>query len=362
MTEDQQTERGSAHAPRERTWPDYVIVFIGSIAGTFLLGVLFASLLVRWVYELRPGSFGLVVYGQFLIAPLGSAVGAALALRLFRRRSPWLTGLLVLPVAVVVGIGVYVLAWFIDTMGYGWLIIVPPVIAPLGARFIALGRKSSPPPPRQPRAPREKKALRDWPIGRIVRYGVPSLLLVSIAALVIFWPDAGTDVEEQESPGPRVCECASLTESLVGLAITEGNPLREFSLRTTELSEGFVVVASQFVGDDSDGDYFWTGFDEVGATGAQLIDEPDQWSATFFEGDARGESPWVVDVTLLDSHVEMTIRARFDGSEWGIATTDDLWEIYTADQESADEVHRQRQARAIEVLEPVRLALGVVEN
>jgi hypothetical protein len=332
-----------------RTWPDYVIALLGSIVGAYLIG----WLVVRWALEYQPGNLLLAVLGPILLIPLGSAGGTTLSLALFRRHSPVLTGILTLPVTIAVGIVVVVLSRFIDTMDYGWLIIIPPLIAPLGARFIVLGRKPN------PREPQPWLRLRDWPIRRVLGYAIPILLVTLAALLFVNWLDGrDTDVAELAAPGPRACECELLTEWVESLAILpEGDSFRASNFRVTELLEGFVVVASQYVGDDVNADYYRTVFSEAGFTGVQILDQPELWSATFFDRDTRSESPWIVDVALLDSHVDITIRVKADGSEWGITSTDQLWELYTSNREKALEVQRERQARAIDILEPVERAI-----
>jgi len=332
-----------------RTWPDYVIALLGSIVGAYLIG----WLVVRWALEYQPGNLLLALLGPILLIPLGSAGGTTLALAIFGRHSPVLTGILTLPVTIAVGTGVVVLSRFIDTMDYGWLIIIPPLVAPVGARFIVLGRKS------RPREPQPWIRIRDWPIRRILKYAIPILLATLGAVFLVNWFDGrNTDVVEPTALGPRACECELLTEYVESLAILpQGDSLRASNFRVTELSEGFVVVASQYVGDAVNPNYYWTLFSDAGFNGVQILDEPEHWSATFFDRGTRGESPWVVDVALLDSQVDVTIRIKADASEWGITSIDQLWQLYTSNREKALEVQRERQATAIDILEPVERAI-----
>jgi hypothetical protein len=327
---------------------------MGSLAGAYVIG----WLLVRWALEFQPGNILVAVLGPIVLIPVGSAGGTTFALALFGRHSPVLTGILTLPVTIAVGMVVVVLTRFIDTMDYGWLIIIPPLVAPLGARFIVLGKH---PPPFEPQP---WIRPRDWSIRRITRYGIAVLLAILVTWLYIHWFNSGdTDAGEMALPGPRTCECELLTEWVEGLDISpQGDSFRASDFRITELPEGFVVVASQYVGDDVDVDYYWTVFSEAGFTGVQTLDEPDHWSATFFDGDTRRDSPWIVDVALLDSQVDMTIRVKADGSEWGITSTDQLWDLYTSNRDEALEVQRERQARAVDMLDPVERALAGIQG
>lgn len=347
----------ASRGPSSRIWVDYVAALVGSVVGGYLLG----WQVVDWAVASGSGILAFAPLGQILLIPLGSALGTMLALAAFRRRSAVFTGVLTLPVMFVVWIVVGFLAMLVDATGYGWPAATSIVVSPLGARFIVLGRKPSESLRPARRTVRPGRTIQDWPIGRIIRYGVPVLLAASIVALVIYWPEAAPEIFESQQPlGPRVCECEILTDWVVGLPISPGS--RTSNFRVSELSEGFVVEASDYVGDDLDFDYYWTVFGEAGFTGVQLFDRPDHQSATFFEGETRGESPWIVDVALRDSNVDMTFRIRVDGSEWGIASTDDLWKVYTSDRETAGEIHTERQERAVQVAESFQRALEDAAN
>jgi len=341
-----ETEHRSPNQPRH--WPDYVIALVGSLVGAYVIG----WLVVRWALEFQPGNLVLVIVGPIVLVPLGSAGGTSLALALFRRHSPVLTGILTLPVTIVVGILLVVLTRFINTMDHAWPIVIPPLVAPLGARFIVLGRQ---PPPSKPQP---WIRPRHWPIRKVLKYGIPILLATLVAWFYLSLFSSGpSDVPEPALPEARPCECRLLTDWVEHLSILPGADFRVSGIRAIELSEGFVVLASQYVGDDVDPQDYWTLFGRAGFSGVQTIDEPPHWSATFFDGDARSESSWTVDVALIDSNVSIAIRVKADGSEWGITTKEQLWDLYTSNREGAIEVQMARQADALDILEPVERAL-----
>jgi hypothetical protein len=352
-----QDEDAASQGPSSRIWIDYVAAVVGSVVGGYLIG----WRLVDWAVGSGSGILAAASLGQILLIPLGSALGTMFALAASRRRSAVFTGVLTLPVTFFVWIVIGFLAMLVDATGYGWPAVISIAAAPLGARFIVLGRPSSESDWPAGQADRPGWTFREWPIGRIIRYGVPILLAASIVALVIYWPESAPEVVAAEQPlGPRVCECEILTERVESLPLSPR--FRTASLRVSELSEGFVVEASDYVDDDLDVDYYWTVFGEAGFTGVRLFDQPDHQSATFYEGETRNESPWIVDVSLRDSRLDMTFRIRVDGSEWGIATTDDLWKVYTSDREAAAVIHEERQEKALDVLESFQQALEDVGN
>lgn len=324
-----------------RPWPDFVGALLGSIAGGYLIG----GLLVRWGIQALPG----FIFGPILLIPLGSALGTTLTLAFARRHSPVLTGILMLPVTVVVWLVVVGLTRVINVMDFGWLVITPPVVAPLGARWIVIGRKEPPEPALPP--------FRDWPIRRIVRYGVLALLGITLIWFLVSWLDLGdSDPVELTPQGPRACECEQLKEWFASLVISpDGDRFRESNIRAAESPDGFVIIGSQSA-TGSDPYRFWDAFGEAGFNGTQLPTY--NWSATFFEGDIRRDSPWIVDVILLQNRIELTIRVRVDGSDWGIGSSDQLWELYVSDRQAALEVQTERQARAVDTLEPVERALA----
>ena len=346
-----------SQGPLGRVWVDYVAAAAGSVVGGYLIG----WQLVDWALASGSGILAFASLWQILLIPLGSAIGTVLALAALRRQSAVFTGVLTLAVMFVVWAIVAFLAMLVDATGHGWPTVASMVVAPLGARFIVLGRPPSESERSEPEDARPGWTLRHWPLGRIVRYGVPVLLAASIVVLVIYWPEPAPEVvESQYSLGPRVCECEILTEWVEGLPISPG--FRASTLRVSELAEGFVVDVRQYAGDDFDLDYYWTVFGDAGFTGVRLFDQPDHQSATFFEGDTRSESPWIVDVTLREANIDMTFRIRVDGSEWGIASTDDLWHVYTSNRAAAEEIHIERQESAVEVVDSFRHALEDVRN
>ena len=343
-------------SPRQlgRTWPDYVAALLGSMAGGYLLG----GILVRWGIQSQPGSLAFAMFGPILLIPLGSALGTMLALAVFRRHSPVLTGVLTLPVTVAVWIVVAGLTRLIDSMDYGWLMLVPPLVAPLGARFIVLGRNPAPsvrPPP---------AAHRNWPTRRTLRYGISIILVVLVAWLLISRLDlVDSDLVELAPEGPRVCECEQLKEWVGSLVISpDGDTFRESGVRAAETPAGYIVIGSQYPGADNSHHYLRRVFRETGLSAIQLLDEPGHWAATFFDGDTRAGSSWIVDVTLLDYRIEMTIRVRVDGSEWGVGNTEQLWDLYVSDRQAALRAQEERQARALDNLEPVERAFEHIRD
>lgn len=127
----------------------YWLALVGAIAGTFiaLSGFLFivsviGIVTIDWFPPgSSPLSLGLILYGQFVAAMLGMAVGIAGALAIGQRAAPILTGLLSIPAALIVFVVMYGLGQVIDTMDIGWLLIVPPLIIPFLARLTALWLK-----------------------------------------------------------------------------------------------------------------------------------------------------------------------------------------------------------------------------
>jgi hypothetical protein len=127
----------------------YWLAFVGAIAGAFVglsgFGFLFVVVGLLTSYRLPLGSgdvaLGLALWGQILAVTIGAAVGIAGALAIGKRPVPILTGLLSIPATFIVFVGVYALGQVIDTMDYGWLLIVPPFTVPFLARLTALWLK-----------------------------------------------------------------------------------------------------------------------------------------------------------------------------------------------------------------------------
>lgn len=319
--------------PRWRRWPDYVISVVGSIAGVLLFG----WLVVAWAMKYQPANLLIPI----LLVPMGSALGTTLALAIFGRHSQVLTGVMTVPVFLVVATAVMLLSSVIDAGSSVWLIL-PPLLAPLGARFIVLGRKA-PPPEAQPLI-----RIDEWSMRRILKDAM--ILLVAVAGLLFFsWLDRDPEIADATG-GPRVCECELLTEWVENRGLT---PHRTSNVRVAEMWDGFVVVATKYVGDDEDPDYLWMTFRRAGYNGVQILDEPEHWSASFFDGSTRTESESVVDVAYVDGHIHMTIRVKVAGDEWGITGWEQLWALYSSDHETALEVQRERQEAALDALEPV---------
>lgn len=127
----------------------YWLAFVGAIAGAFIgfSGFMLLFLVVGMLTfdRLPPGSgytaLGIAIWGQFLAVVIGSAAGIAGALAIGKRAVPVLTGLLSIPATIIVFVVVYGLGQVIDTMDYGWLLIIPPFIIPFLARLTALWLK-----------------------------------------------------------------------------------------------------------------------------------------------------------------------------------------------------------------------------
>lgn len=329
---------------KERRWVGYLAALIGSLAGGFWLG----GWLVMWLITSSPGSIAVFMFGPILLVPLGSALGVLAALVISRQHSALLTAVLTLPVTIVIWLLLTTFGQQIDVMDFGWLVIVPPLIAPLGARFIVLGRKT------RPTAAKLASILpRTWPRKRIAVVAA----LIGLGVLAILLAVNLADSSDSESTavlatGPRPCECEQLTTWVEDLSLsgTDG-PVRPS--RIAELADGFVVAGGAFGGRDYDPETLWKSFERAGLEGVELIDEGDQWSATFFDGPSRADSPWIVDATLVNSYVDFRIRVRVDGGEWGIADDNEFWELYRTDRARADEIREERQTRAIEILAPV---------
>jgi hypothetical protein len=330
-------------ALKERRWVGYLAALVGSLAGGFWLG----GWLVTWMITSSPGSIAVLMFGPILLVPLGSALGVLAALAVSRQHSALLTAVLTLPVTIVIWLLLTGLTRLIDVMDFGWLVIVPPLIAPLGARFIVLGRKS------RPTAAMTRISPPTWPRRRTAVVAA----LVGLGVLAILLAVNMADSSDSESTavlatGPRPCECEQLTTWVEDLSLpgTDGSVRPS---RIAELAEGFVIAGGAFGGEDYDPDTLWRSFEEAGLEGVELIDEGDRWSATFFDGPSRADSPWIVDATLIGSYVDFRMRVRVDGGEWGITDDSGFWELYRTDRARADEIREERQARAIEILAPV---------
>lgn len=328
-----------------RRWLGYVVTLVGSLAGGYWLG---GWLVTRLVMS-SPASLLTLMFGPLLLVPLASALGVLVALAIARQHSALLTAVLTLPATVAAWLVVLALNSGIDTMGYGWLLIAPQLVAPLGARFIVLGRRNPPPPVITMTPPRT------WPWRRIGG----GAILVGLCVLTIVLAINFVDSEDSESEiplatGPRECECAQLQTWAESLSLPASDrQLWTHQISVSESSEGFVLIGEMFAGEDYDPENLWRAFLEAGHDAVRLIDEVDRWSATFFEGASRAASPWIVDVTLLDDQINIRVRARVDGSDWGFANDSEYWDLYRTDRVRADEVREERQARAIEILAPV---------
>jgi len=125
----------------------YWLAFAGAIIGAFVVVTGFVSILsvmgLLGAFDQLDGMdlLGVALYGQFLAVPIGCAIGITTALAIGRREAPILTGVLSIPCTVVVFLAVWGLTRIVDTMDYGWLIIIPPLIIPFVARWAALWAK-----------------------------------------------------------------------------------------------------------------------------------------------------------------------------------------------------------------------------
>lgn len=62
---------------------------------------------------------GVAIWGQLLAVPIGCSVGIAAALAIGQREAPLLTGVLSIPITVLVVFAVWGLTQIVDTMDYG---------------------------------------------------------------------------------------------------------------------------------------------------------------------------------------------------------------------------------------------------
>jgi len=126
----------------------YWLAFAGAIIGAFVVvsgfATIFSLMGLLGAFDQFDGMdlWGVVIYGQFLAIPIGCAIGITAALAIGQREAPILTGVMSIPVTVVVFFAVWGLTRIVDTMDFGWLIIIPPFIIPFLARWAALWAKN----------------------------------------------------------------------------------------------------------------------------------------------------------------------------------------------------------------------------
>ena len=123
----------------------YLLALSGAWVGGFVGLFLVARMISTADLSSGPELIGAVVYGQMAAIPIGTVIGIAVALALFKRAAPVLTAVLSIPVTLVVWAawyGVWVmtseLSRFIDSMGYAGFLFIPPLTVPLISRWIAL--------------------------------------------------------------------------------------------------------------------------------------------------------------------------------------------------------------------------------
>ncbi len=336
---------------RKRVGLGYFAALVGSVVGGYLLG---GALSALW-YSAEP-NLGVAVYGQVLLVPVGSIAGSSAALGLFRYRAVLRTVILMLPMTIVAWVVVFGLSRIIDSLGYGWLVIIPPFVAPLSARWLAL--RGSPPESGR-RTDRPARTPKAWPTRRILKSLLLVLAGVALLGIIVFLANLPNSDDEAPDPlGPRICECELLEEWTANLPLTpEDDRVWVHEVIVTERPVGFVIVASRYMPDAFSADSVLDAFSNAGFNHVDLIDRDDRWSASFFPGRTRRDSAWRIDFMALEWDVEVQIGVTVDGSPWGIETIDDLWDFYYKDRDAAQSAQEERQRLAIEMLRPLEDAL-----
>lgn len=158
--------------------------------------------------------------------------------------------------------------------------------------------------------------------------------------------------------GPRECECELLKEWTADLPLTPaGNSLEAHEVSVGEFAGGFSIGGSGLDEVDVDRGAIVDALTGSGLNQRVDLDEPDNWNVIFFPGSTANESPWSFDVTSIGGGIGLQIRIPVDGSPWGLETIEDVWNSYQYDREPALAAQEERQRHAIEILEPLRVAL-----
>jgi hypothetical protein len=116
----------------------YAIAFAGSVVGAIgssILVVLVLAILGLVGFDI---GLGISIYVLLAGAWLGSAVGAAATLAGARREAAWTTGLVAIPVGLVLGALVWGLAKMGGIADLGLVLVVVPLISPFVSRWLVL--------------------------------------------------------------------------------------------------------------------------------------------------------------------------------------------------------------------------------
>jgi hypothetical protein len=123
--------------------PGYWLAFLGAVVGYLLVSAVFlVVVVVGGMSGMLDPSLGVIFYGLFAAALVGIGVGIAGALAIAKKRAAVLTGLLSIPVMVAAWAAVWGVSQLIDTMDFGWLLIIPPFVVPFASRWLALAISS----------------------------------------------------------------------------------------------------------------------------------------------------------------------------------------------------------------------------